>query len=103
MAVNFVVQFEESKQSFTAHFKESSQGFNAHFEESNQGFAAHFGEVLQVEGPPYEGGYTVTPKTVSQTMETANKRMTADVTVEAIPYYAVSNTQGGETIIIGGN
>lgn len=92
MAVNFVVQFNESRHSFTTHF-----------EESNLGFAARFGEVMKVETDPYEGDYTVTPKIASQTMETANKRMTENVTVEAIPYYAVSNTQGGETVIIGGN
>lgn len=91
MAVNFVVRFEESKQSFTAHFKEG-----------NQGFATRFGEVLQIESPPYEGEYTVTPKIVSQTMETANKRMTEDVTVKAIPYYEVSNEHNGKTVIIGG-
>lgn len=50
----------------------------------------------------YTGEYTVRPKVEEQVMSTRDKRMTKDVTIEAIPYYEVSN-QNGKTIIIGGN
>ena len=50
----------------------------------------------------YPGPYTVTPKVGSQSLNTADKHMVRDVTIEPIPYYEVSN-QNGKTIIIGGN
>lgn len=50
----------------------------------------------------YPGPYKVTPKVESQSLSTADKHMTHDVTIEPIPYYEVSN-QNGKTIIIGGN
>lgn len=49
----------------------------------------------------YDGAYTITPKTVPQTLETKKKRMTGDLLVLAIPYYETSN-QNGTTVIIGG-
>lgn len=50
----------------------------------------------------YTGPYAVTPKIVSQSLNTADKHMSSDVTIEPIPYYEVSN-QNGKTIIIVGN
>ena len=52
-------------------------------------------------GDPYEGEYTVVPKTTDQILETEGKTMEDDVTVTAIPYYQTSNPQGGYTVIIG--
>lgn len=50
----------------------------------------------------YEGEYTVTPLAWEQViLETANKTMRNDVTVEEIPYYRTSNPSGGDTIFIG--
>lgn len=57
---------------------------------------------LPVGYTDYNGPYNVIPKVVSQELDTADKHLTKDVTVEAIPYYEVSN-QTGKTIIIGGN
>lgn len=51
--------------------------------------------------PPYEGSYIVTPRKVEQVLETNDKRMTDDVTVEAISYIEVSNLGGGTTATIG--
>lgn len=51
----------------------------------------------------YVGPYEMTPKVTSQTLDTADKHLTDDVTIEAIPYYEVSNSHNGKTIIIGGN
>lgn len=48
---------------------------------------------LSVSQPPvYEGPYTVTPSDQAQTLETADLKMTQDVTVEAVP--SASITQG---------
>ena len=49
----------------------------------------------------YTGAYDVTPATAQQELETDGKRMAGNVTVQAIPYYEVSNPQNGKTIIIG--
>ena len=53
------------------------------------------------EADDYEGEYTVTPSGESQILETANKKLTDDVEVKAIPYYDVAN-EYGRTIYIGG-
>lgn len=49
----------------------------------------------------YDGLYQVTPKTVSQTLATANKLMQDNVMVEEIPYAEVTNDSGGKTASIG--
>lgn len=49
----------------------------------------------------YEGNYEATPKISEYTLDTKDKVMYSDFTVKAIPYYEVSNAQGGTTIIIG--
>lgn len=54
-----------------------------------------------VDAEVYDGEYTVVPATESQTLATQNKRMTADVLVEEIPYYETTNPSGGYTVIIG--
>lgn len=68
------------------------------------------GRVLIVEDgkwvcndlPIYNGEYTVTPLADGeQTLLTKGKYNTRDITVEKIPYYEVSNDEGGTTINIG--
>lgn len=51
--------------------------------------------------PDYEGPYAVTPTANDQTLETKEHQMTDDVTVKAIPYFAASNSAGGQTVNIG--
>ena len=65
-------------------------------------FKAGMGEVhvVTVGAKPYEGPYEVTPKVDAQTLATADKVMLEDVTVNKIPYFAVGNTSGGETVYI---
>ncbi len=50
----------------------------------------------------YEGAYTITPKLEPQIMATKNKMMQNNVTIEKIPVSTVSNSAGGNTVIIGG-
>lgn len=53
------------------------------------------------DAPPYEGEYKVTPKVIEQTLPTAKKLLSEDVTIKKIPYFEVSNTSGGNTVYIG--
>ena len=51
--------------------------------------------------PLYTGDYVVTPMAhEQQTLQTANKLLTDDVTVKKVPYYETSNDAGGTTIYI---
>ncbi len=58
---------------------------------------------MNVEYDQYTGPYEVTPAVEAQTLNTTNRVMTQDVNIKEIPYYSVSNSAHGETIIIGGN
>ena len=53
-------------------------------------------ELLDV----YAGEYSVTPTVDGTTLETAQKLMSNDVKVNAIPFYEVENTSGGNTVFI---
>lgn len=59
--------------------------------------------ILQIitQSPDYTGAYTVTPTSSDQTLATANKHMTNDVTVFKIPKNVETNTAGGQTVTIG--
>lgn len=54
-----------------------------------------------VGGTPYEGAYSVTPALGAQSLPTAGKTMREDVQIGEIPIESVSNTAGGQTVIIG--
>lgn len=49
----------------------------------------------------YEGDYTVMPKVAEQKMDTKNKMMKDNVTIEQIPFHKISN-ETGTTVVIGG-
>lgn len=61
-------------------------------------YNGHIYEKKEYEA--YKGSYSVTPKVYEQYLDTTNKIMKDDVTVEAIPYYETSNMKG-TTVIIG--
>lgn len=53
-----------------------------------------------IGGTPYGGEYEVTPAAnQNQTLETANKILTGDITVFKVPYYQTSN-EYGDTVYI---
>lgn len=54
------------------------------------------------DAPLYEGEYEVTPKLEEQTLSTTNKMMKNDLKINKIPITTVSNSSGGNTVIIGG-
>lgn len=58
--------------------------------------------TLYTDAPEYEGEYEVTPKLVEQMLPTSNKLLKRDVKIEKIAITRVSNTSGGNTVIIGG-
>jgi len=58
--------------------------------------------IIEWQGEPYEGPYSVRPKVTSQSLLTRHKLMTDNLTVQEIPYYQTTNAQGGYTVIIGG-
>lgn len=58
------------------------------------------GGTQQSSLEPYTGTYQVTPSTASQSLSTANKRMTADVEVEEIPTDFGQITQSGTDLAI---
>lgn len=49
----------------------------------------------------YDGSYEVYPRKVAQTLDTANKFMANDLTIDAINYSEVPNLSGGNTVNIG--
>lgn len=57
--------------------------------------------AITLPAPEYDGPYEVTPAVDKQIMPTDQKLMTDDMTINAIPYYDVSNTSGGSTVYIG--
>ena len=73
------------------------------FELSDTELDVDFGGITTVIADnPYTGEYLVVPKVAEQTvLETENKTMTDNVTVERIPMYEASNDAGGNTLSIG--
>lgn len=53
-----------------------------------------------VTGDSYKGEYTVTPSRETKVLQTANKVLSDNVTIVAIPYAEVSNLSGGITFYI---
>ena len=51
--------------------------------------------------PSYDGPYEVTPRFYEQVLETKEKLMIDDVTVDVIPVHEVTNPAGGITVTIG--
>lgn len=60
-----------------------------------------FKDIITVNAEKYIGVYEYTPKAYDkQILETKNKLLNADITIKEIPYYEVSNENGGKTVII---
>lgn len=59
--------------------------------------------VVNGRGIPYTGEYEVDPDFEGKTLETKNKTLSEDITVNPIEVSRVSNPAGGKTIYIGGN
>ena len=86
-------------------FTEITKNIPVKFAESGGTLHAKMGEIHTVTeyigGEKYTGEYEVTPKVEAQTMPTKDKVLIEDMTVNAIPYFDVSNSSGGSTVFIG--
>ena len=52
----------------------------------------------------YDGEYVITPSPHEDiSLDTKNKLLDGDITIEIIPYYETSNLSGGYTVYIGGD
>lgn len=81
-----------------------SQTFvNIEIEPAEQTSVDILGELVPVgEYKHFKGDYSVTPRLESQTLKTENLVMDFDLEIQKIPIERVSNTSGGNTVIIGG-
>ena len=92
--MRFEVKFLQNDRSFFTDLHTDSQKIDTEFSE--------FQEVSVIdEIEAYDGPYVITPAIDSQVLPTAQKRMTDNMTVKAIPYFQTSNPQMGETVYIG--
>lgn len=60
------------------------------------------GKWSATELPQYEGNTEVTPSTSEQTLATAGKMISENISVNPIQYAEISNIAGGKTVTIGG-
>lgn len=88
-----------SNPQFTFGKQENTKRFQPQFSASQQTFRTNFGTTVAEE---YKGEYIVTPDPYDpQVLKTAKKLMRDDVTIKKIPFFAVSNASGGDTVYIG--
>ena len=72
--------------------------FDVEFEQG-AGWGVDFNSDSQT--PHYDGPYEVRPSLREQTLQTASKILSDDITVHQIPITSTSNPQGGRTVLIG--
>lgn len=80
---------------------ESSQALDVFLSDSNQTLDVELFGGGAGRFPYYDGAYVVDPRKVAQVLETKDKSMSDDVTINAIFYSEVSNPAGGDTCYIG--
>lgn len=90
---------------FDVTFQELDKKLDVDFRTINEKIKVDF-EHLQVvsdhaEVEYYKGNYTVTPKVEKQELDTRQKFLTENVKIKEIPFFEVSNTEGGQTVFIG--
>lgn len=85
-------KFVTKNTTFNSFFVSKSSTFNARF---NASFS-------NADVEKYDGGYEIVPKIQEQKLPTKNKLLTEDMVIKSIPVIKVSNTSGGNTVIIGG-
>ena len=83
-------------------FDEVDSALDMKFIQTECTFNTDFGEVILVKTDDvYEGDYNVIPRVYQQVLETKDKLMLDDVTVEVIPLHKVINPSNGYTVTIG--
>lgn len=83
-------------------FDEGNYLLKTQFVQTHCTFNIDFGEVVFVRtDDKYEGDYNVIPRVYQQMLETKDKLMLDNVTVEVIPLSKIINPQNGYTVTIG--
>ena len=83
-------------------FEEDDTSLEIQFIQTTCKFSAEFDEMVLVSAEEiYTGDYNVTPRVYEQILETKDKLMLNDVTVEIIPLARVLNQSNGYTVTIG--
>lgn len=83
-------------------FDEVDSYIATHFIQTECTFKTNFGEIFLVKTDDiYNGDYNVIPRVYQQVLETKDKVMLNDVTVENIPLSRVINLSNGYTVTIG--
>lgn len=99
----FDVKFSVTERQFEIDMSDQEFSSEVHFD-AGAHFDANFEAIHEVtvhkDADPYRGAYEVTPKVDEQVLQTAQKLMADDVTINAIPIYDVSNNSGGSTVYI---
>ena len=90
---------------FDVTFRELDKKLNVDFHIRNEQIKVDF-EHLQVVSDNvgadyYKGDYTVTPKVEKQELATRKKFLTENLKIKEIPFFEVSNLEGGQTVFIG--
>ena len=90
---------------FDVTFQELDKKLNVDFRTRNEKIKVDF-EHLQVVSDNvgvdyYKGNYTVTPKVEKQELATRQKFLTENVKIKEIPFFEMSNLEGGQTVFIG--
>ena len=86
-------------------FRELDKKLDVDFRTGNEKIKVDF-EHLQVVSDNvgvdyYKGDYMVTPKVEKQELATRQKFMAENVKIKEIPFFEVSNLEGGQTVFIG--
>ena len=83
-------------------FDEVDSHIATHFIQTECTFKTNFGEIFLVKTDDiYNGDYNIIPRVYQQVLETKDKVMLNDVTVENIPLSRVINLSNGYTVTIG--
>lgn len=83
-------------------FDEVDSYIATHFIQTECTFKTNFGEIFLVKTDDiYNGDYNVIPRVYQQVLETKDKVMLNDVTIENIPLSRVINLSNGYTVTIG--
>ena len=90
---------------FDVTFRELDKKLDVDFRARNEQIKVDF-EHLQVVSDNvgvdyYKGDYTVTPKVEKQELATRQKFLAENVKIKEIPFFEVSNLEGGQTVFIG--
>lgn len=90
---------------FKVIFNETDKKLRVSFKSCEKRFKTTFKNIqiatIRPDVEYYEGEYTFTPKVKAQIVPTAQKFLSDDMHIKAIPYYDVRNTSGGNTVYIG--